>query len=394
MALVTSVRSTPPVRVGRGYGKPCGTPYTTLYGYYTPSYEKVVSYRGKPEYIQVANKRRKKFHPFTRYKLRLKAAPSYWCGGGTNTCWHQSWPLYCSSEATRAYPNVSGMPENTTFEGVTRTGESYRDFVVRDIIIKANEPRYNSAVFLAELGETLVGVHKLLAGSVKVLLKSNEAWKAVKHFSLNSEELWLWYRYALMPAILDANSLLAAIKPQVKIDRVQDGNRVETSISGTFGDIYWPGTTKQFSATSKWSTELKVGCGGAMDIHSRFDPSEWGTGLNDIIAAGWEGIPFSFLFDWFINVGDWIASLRKIEIDAAQTYATYAINAKTIFSPGSVQYPSGFPEIEIFLQTRIVDLELPILPLVDKEWANITRTVDLITLTVGMLKGILAKGRR
>jgi hypothetical protein len=136
-----------------------------------------------------------------------------------------------------------------------------------------------------------------------------------------------------------------------------------------------------------------LGCGGAIDIYSRYDPHEWGTSAQDIVAAAWERIPFSFVADWFINVGDWLASLRSLEIAYAQSYATYAIESRTFLQEGTDVYMDESPVLYSYLQERIVNLEPPPFPLIDKKWANCTRMIDLISLTIGMLKGILKRRR-
>jgi hypothetical protein len=274
-------------------------------------------------------------------------------------------------------------------------GDELREFVVRDAFIKAKAPRFNLSVMLAELDQTLVEVHKLLKGAAMSLIKDGKALKYAKHFALNSEELWLWYRYALMPAMLEVGDLLGAIKPQEQIDRVQDGDRLVDQLET--GTILHSGWTSSSPSVWEypWKTEWKAGLGCALDISSRFDPSPWGTSSVDVLLGLWERAKFSFIIDWFINVGDFLQSLRSLEVVYAQSYCTFAIEAvTTIKTSERLTFENEEPKVKTFLMERIVDLEPPTHPLIDRRWRNCLRTIDLISLTIGMLKGILNKRRK
>jgi hypothetical protein len=268
-------------------------------------------------------------------------------------------------------------------------GEEFREFVIRDLYVKVNEPRFDVAVFFAELDETLVGIHKLLKGAAGSLLKTGQAVKHLRHFTLNGEELWLWYRYMLMPLILEMNDLIAAITPPEKIDRIQDGSQLEDRLTGTcdtglqFNTWTWP---------LNWETKFKCGSGGALDIKLLHDPSPWGTSAVDVLRAGWERLLLSFVVDWFINVGDYLQTLRSLELELVQSYATFAIEAETkITLEGMDYYEDDSIIINTFLQERIIDVEPPKYPLIDKRWRNCLRTLDGIALIIGMLKGILRR---
>jgi hypothetical protein len=212
-----------------------------------------------------------------------------------------------------------------------------------------------------------------------------------KHFTLNSEELWLWYRYALMPAILDVTDLIKAFKGGDPINQVQSGKQSMKTVTGESDFVFHKGSSNEFHATNQWESEIVCRCGSKMQIVRRVDPAEWGTGLHDVLMGAWERIPFSFLADWFINVGDWLASIRPIDLEYAQTYATFAVDVKTKVGSGSFQAAGDELQIHAFLQDRVVGIEPPRLPLIDTQWANCTRYVDLISLTVGMLKSILKR---
>lgn len=303
--------------------------------------------------------------------------------------WLSKMPTYPSTSATYYYGDVCPF---VTKGSITNYGEELRDFVVRDLHIKANEPVFDGAVFIAELNETLVGLKDLMMGAYFGLLRRGEKKKILKNLILNPEDVWLWYRYFLLPAMMDAENIIQAVNGRVKIDRVQDGDRSDgwQDMSGTG---YYTGALCKDQAC-QWQSRFKYGLGGAIDMYSRFDPNPFGTSSWDVVRAGWERIMFSFVFDWFINVGDWLASLREIEIEFAQSYATYAIEAQTKVSFPDWVMDTEEVTIDTLMISRIIDVEPPTHPLVDKEWNNLLRTIDSISLILGMLKGILRQQRR
>lgn len=365
----------------------------------TRSYESVTSWRGPKQNVKIGTKLRKEFHPFRSFKFipTPDGGPKDWllCGS-RKAAYYEMMPLSVFNPSTVQQARDlgpkywEGVPPYISEADLAALGNSLRDFAKRDIFVKANSPRFNGAVFLAELDETLVGVKDLLKGAFGALAKANGIAKAVKHFSLNSEELWLWWRYALMPAMLDAEELLKAIKPPKVVDRVQDGSAVEETISGVALSKRW--TSELITAEMPWSCSYRVGYGAAMDILSKHDTSPWGFSAWDTVMAGWERIPFSFIADWFLNLGDFLASLRDANVDIAQSYASYAVDVTTKIH-GQGQLHMSELTLRSVLIDRVVAIEPPRLPLVDKRWRNLNRTIDGITLIVGMLKSVLKRRR-
>jgi hypothetical protein len=263
-------------------------------------------------------------------------------------------------------------------------GDELREFVVRDLYIKANAPDFEGAVFLAELEETVTELHNIFKSAVKGLTKTSTGLKTLRHVALHPEELWLWFRYFLMPAMMDAEDIARAVKGTARIDRVQDGDRSDgfQEMSGT---SYYTGTLCTTYAC-EWRSKYKYGLGGAIDIYSRNDPSHWGFQNWDVLRATWERIPWSFVADWFVNFGDWLASLRDANVSYAQSYASFAIEAETTVSFPEWHADKDEVVIRSFLQNRIIDLEPPSLPLIDRRWRNLNRTIDLISLLTAIIR--------
>lgn len=358
------------------------------------TFESVTSWRGPVQEIKVGSKIKKPYNSFSVFKFLPSPAepnPGYLCESN-RVVYYEEFPLSVFNPTTIAVARSLGpsyweeVPPYISGSDLASLGGEYREFVMRDLHAKANSPRFSVAVFLAELDETLVGVKDLFKGCLGALLKANGLYKTMKRLSLNGEELWLWWRYALMPAMLEAEALLAALKPQRFVDRVQDMSNTKGHLSKVALSKRW--TASNLTVRLPWECRWTVGAGGAMDILSKSDPHQWGTGGWDVVAAAYERVPFSFVFDWFINLGDYLASLRDADVVFAQSYATYAVDVTTIVTNDNfvMQKPLSLHCVKI---ERITAFEPPLLPLVDRRWRNILRTVDSIALITGYIKSII-----
>jgi hypothetical protein len=365
-------------------------------------YHSVTSYRGDQKFVQVGPKKVKAFNYFERVKMEDPVA-ELWCQHGATVtlrmcqkwlseAWRQSQKGYPALLTTSLFQSGDVCPF-ASVQSVRTWARERRETVERDLFIKANAPVFEGAVFLAELTETITELRSILLGAIKGIKHAARARKTLKHLVLHPEELWLWYRYFLLPAMMDAEDIIAALKPRLKIDRVQDGFRSdglqtmtgENSYTGTYGDC-----------TLKWESKYRYSGGGAIDIIDRYDPCEWGTSAWDILRAGWEIIPFSFVFDWFIEVGDWLASLREIDLEIAQSYATIVVDAQTEIKSidGDLwEQLGGKPYFKMFYMERVVDLEPPTTPLIDRNKLSLMRQIDAVSLTLGILRGIFTNKR-
>lgn len=235
MATDVRTRYGPSITSWRGYDGDCREVSAVRSSQAVLDQEYVESYRGKHQYIDVGGKRVRKYHPYTRYKVKANQAEDYWCSAPDNNFWGQNtiWLVLKGQELQPEHEIFLGKFPPVTQTPLAELGLMYRSFAERDLYSKLNEPRFNSAVLLAELAETVYGVRDLLFGAVKMLYKAGETGRLITRFVANPNEMWLWYRYALMPAILSANDLIAALKEQQEVNRVQSGLRKKINLSGT-----------------------------------------------------------------------------------------------------------------------------------------------------------------
>lgn len=390
-----------PTSCGHVYGKTCGVPYafSATWDLHTVA-EYVRSYRGPPKYVQVGSKKRRAFNAFERHKRVITPASQvqFSCPSAYDKTWSVNHATSYFLSRMPEYPNPtnfyvsSGACPFLTPGSMANFSNELLEYVKRDAFIKLKQPDFDGLVFVAELQETLHELRRILMTSVKALARTGSKRKSsnLRSLILKPDEWWLWYRYFLLPAMMDAEAVIKVIKGIATVDRVQDGDRlVDQRTSDT---SYVKMGQRDYSYPCQWETEWKFGAGAALDVISRFDPSPWGFTPVDVTRAVWERIPWSFVADWFINVGDWLATLREVEFELAQSYASFALECETKVtftgwyeSKWVACEPVTYKTLQIM---RYVDIEPPPGPLVDLKWNSIIHTIDAISLVVGMFRNI------
>lgn len=135
----------------------------------------------------------------------------------------------------------------------------------------------------------------------------------------------------LRPLMMDLNALLKDIPNSHSSERLtfrsniaDSSTKVSTGvISGPWGAV---------NTTTTTDTKVSVRCTAL--VEDRFSvPADFGVSLDDIPEAAWELIPYSFVVDYFVNVGDVLAAaraLRQFKILCFSTVTTIESNTKRV----------------------------------------------------------------
>nr|UUW21258.1 MAG: maturation protein [Sanya fiers-like virus 13] len=121
--------------------------------------------------------------------------------------------------------------------------------------------------------------------------------------------LWLSYRYGLMPLLYSAQDAINAFWTPLQ--------KYSKTFQVTFRDrIVWENSTETVSLTThlfdrvkytynQFSWRLRTTVDFSKEMMDRFISSPW-----DIPMAIWERVPYSFVVDWFLNVGNYLRDLK------------------------------------------------------------------------------------
>lgn len=154
--------------------------------------------------------------------------------------------------------------------------------------------------------------------------------KTIEEFNSSVASLWLNYRYNIMPIVYTVDDAFEAINASFGIystvrDRVTDG---DPSLPE------FPGWTR--SGTSSLTERCVVKRRYTTENKQRGIAS---TLSMDIPTTIWELIPYSFVIDWFVNVGDYIsASLGSdFHLEQASSYSWKMTASMTYSQPSTGQ---------------------------------------------------------
>lgn len=193
-----------------------------------------------------------------------------------------------------------------------------------DALSRLNDAEFDALLFAAEFGKTaahLASVGKRIANIQKAIKtgrfsklapKTFQKWKTSRDPSLTGLSLdiladaWLEARYAIRPLLIDAeNAYDYLTKGGLTPRRTFRGGENSSSVSSlpettftTSGINYTVNGTLTSTMSARAGIMCHVNPSVAADL-----------GLLNFASTAWELIPFSFVVDWFLNVGGVLASL-------------------------------------------------------------------------------------
>jgi len=111
---------------------------------------------------------------------------------------------------------------------------------------------------------------------------------------------WMQYRYGIMPLVYSFNDILKNSKRHMvhteKKTRVVTPRKMNVTLPQSSSNYVW----QQYTGTVRYTATV-------YQVYSSEEASLYaGLGFNPLVTA-WELIPYSFVIDWFVNVGDYIA---------------------------------------------------------------------------------------
>lgn len=205
--------------------------------------------------------------------------------------------------------------------------DNFRSSAITESLAKVRRPEFQGAVALAEahktsrlladaLGELRKAVQALRSAAVAFEKKRiRQGFKRFKDLHDATSSMWLLGRYGVMPTIYDVQDLLRALrkvhsaretvraKVHANLLYSTTHNSVEIQASAPLGGIAYV----EYDTNDSIQVEVRA---SVMSQYDSVATSDFGLSLLDTPAALWELMPWSFVVDWIINVGDYIDSLH------------------------------------------------------------------------------------
>jgi len=185
-------------------------------------------------------------------------------------------------------------------------------------------PEFQGLVFLAELREVVGFLRKPMSSLNNYLTrelrlarkkkrKRNKIHRSklqhARKFSEHIGDNWLAYRYGLRPLVSDLeNAARAVASLQFRPPpRFTARGKMDLSEELSFEDLVLGSSLETLAIRNGKTTRTVNVRAGVMYETSNLDT--FGMNMQNIPIAAWEVIPFSFVADWFVNVGDYISAI-------------------------------------------------------------------------------------
>lgn len=173
----------------------------------------------------------------------------------------------------------------------------------------AASDKWDFLTFLAEMRGTVEVMQQLgSAFNARTIQLAVEASAFKKNPWKRFRELWLGARYSIRPLIYDFYSAKLALSRLMDDQALLKGTglQVEEVVSeydsGWLTSLSAPETRRHrqwLTLDRKYRSSAYVTVDSRIDSAIQFDP----------LLTSWELIPYSFVVDWFVNIGAWVSTL-------------------------------------------------------------------------------------
>jgi hypothetical protein len=215
------------------------------------------------------------------------------CPDVVNTVYHE-WV-----NSVRSIDLVSSNKALSDFVNKVRDGKS------ASAAVTLAEWRQSEKMIVARAGQLVQGLRAVRRGDLGKLNKLFGAPKGFRPKAKSGANLWLEYHFGWSPLVNDIHSavkVLSAVPPSFKI-RGRGRSREPFSIKTGNASTYIQADGLYVCATE---------CGGEVFVSNPNLALANQMGLINPLTVAWELVPFSFLVDWFLPVGDFLNSFTDL----------------------------------------------------------------------------------
>lgn len=208
---------------------------------------------------------------------------------------------------------------------------TWNDTLARRCLTRAyarkNKANVETGVILGELMETLELIrHPLrsLSRGLKSIFRANSLARTAKSAVTTVSNEWLKLQYGILPAIKDVQNIQAQFHKDVSYhtdllrrasakeiliqDSVMTYNRLCNVIGANFGPVPLQTRLQAFTMT-------KVTCCSTvyyqhlLNMEAATMARTWGLSPDQVLTTFWQLVPYSFVVDWFVDVGNWLRAI-------------------------------------------------------------------------------------
>lgn len=172
-------------------------------------------------------------------------------------------------------------------------------------LANVDQPTAQSGVFLLQFQQLLNTLKAPLAGISQAISYGAKGKKSQSVGALSSQSLSI--QYGILPAMKDIEDILKAFQKESHVRKTARGQAsVNASLNWTrpFSTADATGTV-----TGSGTRVVTVRAGTLYETAFDYGFSNFGLSVSNIPSIAWEMIPYSFVVDWFLNLGTLIEAL-------------------------------------------------------------------------------------
>lgn len=280
---------------------------------------------------------------------------------------------------------------------------------------KMNSSKLMSGELVHDLSETIKMLKRPMASATDLVLrmrryKKLHAGKTAKSITKAAADAWLEYRYGWRPIFMDIDNTIEIAhklrdKGRKKILVARAGDSVGTTVTRhTPAHYAHPIVGCAGSSTLIFGKRCNAGVLYSVVETTKTETLQEQLGLRprDVLPTVWECIPYSFVVDWFTNVGEWIQAITpNPRAEVLGNWIT-TITESSLSRQGYTSYPDPQPpEIGVFWGVlggdvdtsftfeRTCNNQLQATPAVTAYLPSMLQAADAISLLVNPILGAL-----
>lgn len=208
-----------------------------------------------------------------------------------------------------------------------------------DILTDLAEAR-QTVQMLRNPTSSLQGLTKAITNSLGKKIGGGKV-KILKAVAKTPVDMWLQYRYGVRPLVSSVNGVLDALATsKVKERHTYRGSYSLNAQSASSGTISWNAGNHSWIQSNTDNVSIRGGLLFQEEVIRK--STALGLTAGGMLAVPWEIVPFSFVADWFVNVGSFLqgfaTSYYKFPLGSWYTVrrertATWKVTGTTLPTP-------------------------------------------------------------
>lgn len=220
----------------------------------------------------------------------------------------------------------------------------------------SNQHAADILVDIAEMRQTLRMLRDPIQSSSAFLRKiqdrkGGKKGASVKDLTDYTQSMWLQYRYGIRPLVSSVQGVVKALTQERRPIRATHRGKYSVSkqgISNSVKNTFFVNYGYSMVTTDKVDIRTGLVIDEAVELAQAL-----GVDASGMLALPWELVPFSFVADWFANVGDFLGALAPyLTKSPVCSFTSITRDTSTTFSVTGTTVNAGYTLLRGVTETR------------------------------------------